>query len=77
MAKRIVYQLQGDPVASMTPCECGLTITQIGIKDVPVGVSFWIVDESMIPLDPDERLEWVLDKDQLGSPSGVGGSEET
>lgn len=75
MTQRIVYQLPGEPVASMTPCECGLTIGQIGMKDVPEGVSFWIVDESVIPLDPDERLEWVLDKDQLGSPSGVGGSE--
>lgn len=77
MTRRIVYQIPGEPVASMTPCECGLTIEQIGVKDVPDGVSFWIVDESIIPLDPDERLEWKLPAEQLGSPSGVGGTVET
>lgn len=73
MAMRIVYQLSGEPVASMTPCDCGLTIEQIGIKDVPEGVPFWIVSESLIPLDPVKRLEWELSTAELGKPSGVGG----
>jgi len=72
MAMRIVYQPPGEPVASMTPCDCGLTIEEIGRKDVPLGMPFWIVHESIIPLDPVARLEWELSADELGDPVGVG-----
>lgn len=72
MSQRIVFQLPGEPVAAMTPCECGLTIEEIARKDVPVGVPYWIVDHSVIPLDPDDRAEWELSTAQLGDPSGVG-----
>ncbi|KPA91406.1 hypothetical protein PF66_02289 [Pseudomonas asplenii] len=75
MALRIVYQIPGEPVAVMTPCECGLTIEDIGIKDVPAGVAFWVVQEAVIPLDPEARLGWSLSVEQLGAPSGVGGSK--
>ncbi|KPA90595.1 hypothetical protein PF66_02656 [Pseudomonas asplenii] len=74
MAMRIVYQRPGEPVAVMTPCDCGLTIEDIARKDVPKGVAFWIVQESVVPVDPEERLSWSLSVEQLGSPSGVGGN---
>lgn len=72
MSLRIVYQLSDEPVASLTPCECGLSIQQIAVKDVPQGAPFWIVDESIIPLEPLDRLAWHLSADQLGGPSGWG-----
>lgn len=71
MALRIVYQLAGESVMSMTPCSCGLTIEEIARQDVPLNVPFWFVDESVIPLDPVERMEWML-TDELGTPAGMG-----
>lgn len=71
MALRIVYQLLDTSVSSMTPCDCGLTIQEIARQDVPHGVPFWIVDESVIPVDPVARKEWAL-TDELGIPAGLG-----
>lgn len=73
MDKRIVYQLPSQPVAIMIPCECGLTLEQIGQKDIPAGVPFWIVDASTIPDDRTFRNAWELDVGIMGEPSGFGG----
>lgn len=41
-------------VSVMTPnLECGLTVEQIALKDVPAGVAFIIVDADAIPETPD------------------------
>ena len=74
MDSRIVYQSAGQPVAVLVPCECGLTLEQIGSKDVPIGVPFWIVDVSTIPADRTFRNAWDLDTDSMGEPSGFGGA---
>ena len=73
MNKRIVYQLPGQPVAIVIPCECGLTLEQIGKKDVTAGVPFWIVESSTIPTDRTFRDAWQLDVASMGAPSGFGG----
>lgn len=73
MDSRIVYQQSGQPIAILIPCECGLTLDQIGKKDVPVGVPFWIVDASTIPTDRTFRDAWELDLDDIGEPDGFGG----
>lgn len=73
MQKRIVYQLNGSPVVVIIPCECGLSIEQIGEKDVPAGVPFWIVPSSSIPADRTFRNAWDLDVASMGEPSGFGG----
>ena len=70
---RIVYQQFEQPAAIIIPCECGLTLEQIGRKDVPVGVPFWIVDASTIPADRTFRDAWELDTASMGEPSGFGG----
>ena len=75
MDKRIVYQLPEQPVAIVTPCECGLALEQIGQKDVPPGVPFWIVEASTIPTDRTFRDAWELDVASMGEPSGFGGAE--
>lgn len=72
MENRIVYQLPDQPVALLIPCECGLTLEQIGKKDVPSGVPFWIVDASTIPSDRTFRDAWELDVAVMGEPSGTG-----
>lgn len=73
MDKRIIYQVPGQPVAVLIPCECGLTVEQIGQKDVPAGIPFWIVDASTIPTDRTLRDAWELDVDSMGYHDGVGG----
>lgn len=72
MNKRIIYQAAGLPVSVMIPADCGLTIEQIGRKDVPAGVPFWIVDSSTIPADRSLRDAWELDVVALGEPAGYG-----
>jgi hypothetical protein len=54
---------------------CGLTIEQIALKDVPAGLPFKIVDTSEIPSDRLFREAWELDPaeltDGVGAPYGV------
>ena len=71
--RRIVYQLPDQPAAILIPCDCGLTLEQIGKKDVPDGIPFWIVDASTIPTDRTFRDAWELDLDNIGEPDGFGG----
>lgn len=73
MDSRIVYQPAGQPVAVLVPCECGLTLEQIGSKDVPAGVPFWIVGVEMLPTDRAFRDAWQLDVAGMGAPTGFGG----
>jgi len=59
MNKRIIYRNDNDSVAVVIPCyECGLTIENIAIKDVPAGKPFKIVDASEIPSDRTFRNAW-------------------
>lgn len=74
MEKRIVYQEPGQPVAILIPCSCVLTLQEIGQKDVPPGVPFWIVNASAIPTDRTFRDAWELDAPSLGEQSGIGGT---
>lgn len=74
MAQKIVYQADGSPVSILTPCDCRLTLEQIGQKDVPPGIPFWIVDDSMFPTDRTFRDAWELDVASLGASSGIGGT---
>lgn len=90
MSQRIIFQLNGRPASvlipaipqmimtsdgAIVPAAAQLTIEQIGQKDVPPGVPFWIVDEADIPADRTFREAWELDEIALGEPSGYGGAE--
>jgi hypothetical protein len=73
MDKRIIYQ-NGTGVSVIIPAtDCGLTLNQIAVKDVPTGEPFWIVDASEIPADRTERGKWAIDTDEAGTPDGYGG----
>lgn len=74
MESRIVYQLPDQPVAVLIPCDCGLTVQQIGQKDVPSGVPFWIIEASTVPTDREFRNAWTIDQAELGTPAGTGGT---
>lgn len=74
MEQRIVYQMAGSPASVIVPCDCGLTVEQIGMKDVPAGVPFWIVPADSIPEDRTFRDAWELDIAEMGERSGLGGT---
>ena len=69
--KRIIYQNDAGGVAVIIPCDCGMTIEQIAVKDVPAGKPFKIVDASTIPTDRSERDAWTVDEADL--TDGIGG----
>ena len=75
MDKRILFQPAGAPAAVLIPCDCGLTLEEIGAKDVPAGLPFWIVDAATVPEDRAFREAWELDEGALGPADGVGGGQ--
>lgn len=72
MNKRILFQPAGLPAAVLIPCACGLSLQEIGKKDVPTGLPFWIVDTAAVPTDRAFREAWELDAVALGPSDGVG-----
>jgi hypothetical protein len=64
----IVYTQENNLVAVMIPCSTRLTLVEIGIKDVPRNIPFWIIDESELPNTPQES--WKLEN--MGEPDGIG-----
>ena len=66
--KIIVYTQYNNKVAVLIPCTTKLTLREIGIKDVPKDIPFWIIDESDLPNTPQET--WVLQ--DMSQPDGIG-----
>jgi hypothetical protein len=59
MNSRIIYPTDDGGVAIIVPApECGLTIEEIAVKDVPTGKPFKIVNVTDIPSDRTFRNAW-------------------
>ena len=59
MNQRIIYPIDNGGVAIIIPApDCGLTIEEIAVKDVPAGKSYKIVDVADIPTDRTFRNAW-------------------
>lgn len=58
MSKRIIYPNDFGGVSIIVPADCGLTIEQIAVKDVPAGKPYKIIDASEIPADRTFRDAW-------------------
>lgn len=59
MTNRIIYPTNNGGVAVIVPAlNCGLTIEEIAIKDVPAGKPFKIVKTSDVPSDRTFRDAW-------------------
>ena len=59
MNQRIIYPNDNGGVSIIVPApECGLTIEEIAVKDVPEGKPYKIVDVADIPLDRTFRDAW-------------------
>ena len=77
MDQRIIYQNDNGGVSVIIPApECGLTIEEIALKDVPTGKPFKIVDVSALPSDRAQRAAWSVDiadlTDGVGADYGIG-----
>jgi hypothetical protein len=66
--KLIVYTQSNNQVAVLIPCTTELTLLEIGIKDVPKDIPFWIIDQSELLDTPQET--WKLEN--MGQPDGIG-----
>lgn len=70
MNQRILYETDEGGVAVIVPADCGLTIEEIALKDVPAGgTPYWIVDVNDIPSERLFRSAWIVDR--TVPPSGV------
>ena len=49
---------------------CGLSLEEICVKDVPTGVPYRIIDSSELPADREFRNAWEAD---FTNPDGYGG----
>lgn len=56
----IIYQGSNGIAKILVPADCGLTIEQIQAKDVPSGITSFIVDSSTIPESNEWRDAWVV-----------------
>lgn len=77
MNQRIIYTNDDGTVSVIVPApECGLTIEEIALKDVPFGKPFKIIDISDLPADRAQRNAWTVDEadltDGIGADYGVG-----
>ena len=58
--KRIIYTRDDGRLVIVIPTDnCGLTVEQIQAKDVPSGITSYIVDKSQIPTDRSFRNAWT------------------
>ena len=72
---RIIYANNDGTIAIVVPSEEWLnsnTIEELARKDVPVGVDYWIVEDSEVPSDRTFRNAWELNPTDLGTPDGQG-----
>lgn len=71
MDQVIVFEYEDGAAVMAVAGNISLTILQIGEKDVPAGLPFWIVDASTI-IDG-----YAIDPEVLGEPSGYGGTYQS
>lgn len=73
MSKRIIYPNEHDGIVVLIPSEnCGLTVEQIAVKDVPDGKPYKIIDAKDIPTERTFRAAWEAD---FTTFDGVGGAK--
>lgn len=77
MTQRIIYSNDDGSVSVIIPApDCGLTIEQIALKDVPFNKPFKIIDVADLPTDRTQRNAWTVDEadltDGVGADYGVG-----
>lgn len=75
---KAIYMNNEGSISVVYPTELALqryTIAEIAILSIPLNVPFWIVEDSFIPTDREDRNAWGLDLNTIGDPSGYGGQK--
>ena len=75
MLNRGIYKNSDNSVGIIIPSDEALAIfglEKILEKDVPAGLPYWIVEDSVIPEDRTFRSAWEIDE-SFGKPDGFGG----
>lgn len=68
--QRIIYPTSEGGIAIVTPMpECGLSIEQVALKDVPAGVPYLFITLDQLPPDRTFRDAWEAD---FSTPDGQG-----
>ena len=68
---KIVYKTEGNTVSVITPAPKWTgTMDELAKKDVPTGLKYKIVEDSVIPSDRSFRNAWEVDEGEL--TDGVG-----
>ena len=77
MSKVIIYNADSGVAVICPAYDCGLTVEQIALKDVPAGKPFKIIDASDVPED---TMSWVIDDanltDGVGADYGIGSDKQ-
>lgn len=68
----ILFNTDAGVAILMPALNIGLSLVEIGKKDVPKGVPFWIADTDELPMDKPTEA-WVIDESTAGAPTGYGG----
>jgi hypothetical protein len=74
MSQLIIFTNASGRVSIVTPVNSSKTLEQIAQGAVPVGVNYWIVNNTDIPTDRTFRDSWEIDENILGIPNGQGGA---
>ena len=62
MPKQIVYKQENGKLAVVYPAtNCGLSVEEIARKDVPAGIKYKIIDESVVPETVEYFEAWEAD----------------
>jgi hypothetical protein len=70
MQKIIIYINSDGQLIEVVPNpDCGLSVEQIALKDVPAGTPYKIIDRQDIPSDLTFRDAWTMD---MSNPDGYG-----
>ena len=72
---KIIFKNEDNSIGIITPTDEALsfaTVLQVAEKDVPAGLPYWIVEDSVIPENRTFRSAWEIDE-AMGKPTGFGG----
>ena len=77
MSECVIYPSDNGGVIILFPVkDCGLTVEQVALKDVPYGKPFKIINVSDLPSDISQSAAWVVNEEDLtdgfGADYGVG-----
>ena len=69
MERVIIHPNLEEGITVIIPANCGLTLEEIALKDVPAGVPYKIINRSDTPEDRTFRNAWEAD---FSNPDGYG-----